>query len=456
MVFSTKASKIAADTISSFLNVKSVLILLFAFSLFSFAQAASITSINESFLCQCDTIKQSFSVCADAGGAYSLKAEGQNSNWITFAPSNFNLDAGECMNVYLFSTPSCYSHSGDYNYSIVLSGQESAKTNYKISVIQCHTIGFSAVESSASVNPCDSVYYNFSITNTGKFSDEFVLRQNGLPNDWVSYSREKFVLNPGQSLNSMLKVSPVCSADANIYNFSISAMNTMTNASSSVDLSLQVENYIPFELLDLFNSAGNTFSQKSCEEFDKNIVLNLKNVSNRADTYTIDLLDLNQNIAGKDIGYFGQNTVLVPAGGNIDLNLVIAKHIAGTKQGFLRVHSKEYSKDYTVPFEFVFENCYDFSITRVNPVNKACLNKRLEEFDIANTGSEPLDLNFALFVDNNITESKSLSLGVMESEHVSFQVNPIRAQKSSHSIFYVPIHEQRPLEMLVVKLIDLG
>jgi hypothetical protein len=404
--------------------IQILLALIIFASLFSFANAVTLTGSASATLCQCETIKEQFSLCAQRiGGNYSVSINGAESNWVSIAQSQTNLAANSCADVFLFATPSCFGNSGEYNYTINVSGPETAKLSYKLTVNQCHSTVFDVTPAANSARPCEEKAFNISLKNSGAFTDEFVFSQSGLPSAWATYPQGKIVLAPNESYNSKLFVKSNCSADANTIPFTFSVSNTRTNASSTKNLDFVVQKIVPFSIGSLF-SDQNSYVEKSCEEFDKNVSFVIKDLSGNKDEVSVSILDSNKNPFDKSLAYFEQQNVLIDFNIEAKINLIIKKQPAGMLSGYILAKSKTYDKNYMLPFTIGFENCYDLNLERDNNSSKECYGKISQGAKISNTGSQKLDLNFSVILDGVKIETKSFSVLKGETKIVNFILPP--------------------------------
>src|SRR3989338_8146440 len=115
-------------------------IFILLFSLFAFA--ATLSGPGTLNMCQCETSNNVYQLCAGAAGSYSVSVSGANSNWISIAPRTLSLSAGECADIYTFTTPECYANSGLYPLTMSVNGTESTSKNINVSVNQCHTFNY--------------------------------------------------------------------------------------------------------------------------------------------------------------------------------------------------------------------------------------------------------------------------------------------------------------------------
>jgi hypothetical protein len=117
------------------------LVLIFLLSL-SVASAITVSGPASAVLCQCSTITQKYSVCADVSGEYSLSIDSNQKSWFSAAPLKQSIASGECADFYVFVTPDCYSNANNYSAKMNFSGVESKTINFALSVSQCHTFNY--------------------------------------------------------------------------------------------------------------------------------------------------------------------------------------------------------------------------------------------------------------------------------------------------------------------------
>ncbi|MFA6399220.1 MAG: hypothetical protein WCW44_02545, partial [archaeon] len=307
-------------------------------------------------LCQCDSIKEKYTVCADVAGTYNISATGEAAKWLSIAPSALALDANTCGDFYAFVTPECYANSGDYSANVLISGPEDYNKSLEIVVNQCHSFDYTVSPQYNSSKPCQENVFNISVKNTGKFIDEFVLLQTGLPDNWGSYPQTKFVLNPYEQLNTQLKVKSNCNAQAGDYNFKLNLANTRTNANGSKSLIQNIQKFVPISFGGLFVNS-NYYRAKSCEEFDKNVVFTAVNYADKDDVLTLYLLDSNRNPLSKDIAYFEKSIIALDVNKPVDVSMIIKKHSPAVTSGVIVVNSKNYDTNFEASIDYVFENC---------------------------------------------------------------------------------------------------
>jgi len=384
-------------------------------------------------LCQCDSMKEKYTVCADVAGTYNISATGNAANWASIAPMALALDANACGDFYVFVTPECYANSGEYSANILITGPEDYNAPLEVVVKQCHTFDYSVTPLRNSSKPCEENIFNVSLKNTGKFVDEFVLLQTGLPNNWGTYPQTKFVLNPSEQINAQLKVKSNCNSQAGDYNFKLNLSNTRTNASDSTNLVQTIQKFVPISFGGLFVSS-NYYKAKSCEEFDKKVVFTAINLSDKNDVLTVYLLDSNRKVLSRDIAYFESSKFDLDVNKPVDVSMILKKHSPWISSGLIVVNSRNYDVNFEANIDFVFENCYDLNITKVTSEEFACLGKKEFVFSVSNSGTQDMDVNVSMIVDNNTVETKTISVDAADSRNVKFSVTPTNTGTINYTV----------------------
>ena len=406
----------------------------------SFASAVSVNGSFYSKSCQCETMKQKYTVCANTTGVYSVSVSGEASKWVSIAPNALSISAGACAEFYLFITPECYANAGTYKPRIIVSGPEDSNDSMEIVVQQCHTFDFDVTPKYNSSNPCVENAFNIYAKNTSKFRDEFFLVQSGLPAEWPNYSQEKIILNPNEEMRTQLKVKSSCDAKAGNYGFNLTMANTRTNVSKSVSLSQGINKYSPFSISDLF--ASSYYNAKSCEEFDKNIIFTATNLSDRNDEITLYLLDSNYNALSEDIAYFENDDFALNVGSPVQVSFIMNKMPAQTIPVILRAHSRNYNIDLETTLNLIYENCYDLRIAKSLGDSNSCVASSIQGFTITNSGTQQVDANVSLNEGSLVLETKSVSLGAKSSQEVSFVISPSATGKKQYVVSAVSVFAQ--------------
>ncbi|MDD4251185.1 MAG: hypothetical protein PHX27_03270 [Candidatus ainarchaeum sp.] len=379
------------------LGVIAIILVILAVSV----SAVTINGESNISLCQCSTDTQVFSVCAETTGNYTVSVSGIGAKWVKFAPSTLNISAGSCKDLFLFVTPECYATSGSFPFELNVSGPEESTKNISLFVEQCHSFNYSVNPVLNNSKPCEQNIYNISVTNTGKFTDEYVLLQKGLDDSWVNYPRDSFVLSPGESLNTNLKLESFCSTPSGSYPFTLKLSNTRTNNSSIKDLVQQINDFVPIT---------NNIASKIvlCAEEGREINVELTNVSNKKDEFTISL----------DNELVSVNTQKIELESNETKTIVLTIKSSlpqSTNFNFL-VNSKNYNKTYTKNVELSLEDCYNISIDRLDLQNNYCFGNNSLKYLLTNNGTH--DANILVSITGLNAESKNIFVNSGEEKEV--------------------------------------
>ncbi|MDD3084224.1 MAG: hypothetical protein PHP82_04335, partial [Candidatus ainarchaeum sp.] len=399
------------------MNSKILIVLISFFVLISFngVNALTINGPSSMSLCQCDTEAQTFSVCADITGNYSVSVSGLGAKWVEIAPSTLNINAGSCKDFFVFVTPECYAISGSFPFTINVAGElDNESKNVSLFVEQCHTFNFNVTPEINNSNPCEKNTFNISIANTGKFTDEFVLLQKGLGDSWVSYPRESFVLGSGESLNTSLFVESLCSTPSGSYPFTLTLSNTKTNASSTRNLVQGINNFT-----SLTNDLSTNISV--CSEEKTNFDVLITNNSNRDDEVEIIIEGENFISVDKKILYLApQETKKVV----LSVNPVSPQ----TTEFIFSMKSNNYDSTFSKNVNLVINDCYNVSIERIGTQENYCLGNVSQKYLVTNNGTKNIDVNISVTGVN--VEPKKVNILSGLSEEIVFSFSEQEGSKN--------------------------
>lgn len=371
---------------------------LFVLLISTISSALSIDGANNVSMCQCETVRETYQVCASSTGAgdYFVTHEGVASKWVSIAPKQLSLNAGECKPIYVFTTPECYANSGSYPVTININGPESSSKTFNVIVEQCHTFDFSVTPANNSSRPCEPNEFNVYMKNTSKFTDKFVFNQTGLPDSWITYNRQPFILQPGQEINTQIVVNSSCDASAGNYPFEFSVSNTQTNINAQKNLNQEIISFTPFS--HTISTNINTCSQ----EYDERSFF-IKNESIYDDTYSLKLI-------GSDFVSLNTNTLSVGAKESKEFFIRMNQTFPREENIILNLSSEKYNRDYNISIRINSRNCYDHTFERVSVGTEYCIGNNSQEFILTNTGTN----------ESKITVSAT-GINVSEKEYVLAQ-----------------------------------
>jgi len=364
----------------------------------SVVNAVTIAGENYYSLCQCETQKQQYTVCANTSGTYAISLEGVASKWFSIAPKSVYINAGSCETFYAFITPECYATADNYRVVMKVNGLESAQMNLNVDVKQCHTFVYDISPSSRTVKPCEEASYDLYVKNTGKFVDEFVLTQVGVNDSWINFPREKFVLKAGEELVSKVTMKSTCNTKPSSFESRIKLSNTQTNAYSSDTAAMTVTGYIPFE--SSFSSSG--IKVNSCSETGNDYNFTIKNISTVNDEYTLAISD-------SSVLSLSQSKVLLKPQESATITLSIKEVSVQKANPILKVTSLAYEETYSQSFELNIENCYELDLDKISNMEESCFNSTEHLFTLKNLGSK--DVNAYVSVEGIESQGRYIFVG---------------------------------------------
>jgi hypothetical protein len=374
--------------------------------------ALTISGDSTFSMCQCETVRENYEVCATETGTYSVLVEGEVSDWIDIAPKTLDLVEGECKNVYLFVTPICYANAGTYTSQLKILGPETRERNLTINVEQCHTFNYTISPLENTSNPCESNIYNIKVKNTGKFADEFSLTQTGVEDSWVEYPRETFILNPNEEINSILELKTECSTNPGAYNFSLNLSNTKTNASQTKNLIQNINGFASLNL-DVQNSIN------ICSEEGGQMSLIIKNESTLEDT-------INISISNSDFLSIDTSSLTIPAGEVGEATITLAKTDPKDTNFVVTVHSNNYDAEYVERVDVLFEDCYNIGIERKTEQTNYCIGENTQSYAVSNFGTKKADI--IISTTGIESDDKIISLDAGTERDISLNFSAVEGQ----------------------------
>lgn len=348
----------------------------FVLLLSTLISALSIEGANTVSMCQCETVRETYNVCASSTGAgnYFVTHSGVASNWVSIAPTQLTLANNECKSVHVFTTPECYANSGSYPITINVNGPESTSKVFNIIVEQCHTFDFSITPTNNSSRPCEPNEFNVYMKNTSKFTDKFVFNQVGLADSWISYNRQPFILQPNQELNTKIIVESACDATAGNYPFEFSVSNTQTNINAQRNLNQEIISFSPISHTIATNI-------NVCSEENSERTFFIKNESVYDDEYSLTLI-------GAEFVSLSSNKLSINAGESKEVVLKMNTTFPREENLTLIISSQKYNRDFNIPIRVNSMNCYDHTIQRASVGTNYCIGNNSQEFVLTNTGTK--------------------------------------------------------------------
>ena len=347
----------------------------------AYANAGTIEGKSAFVNDQCETDKEFYNICADYDGTFNVNITGPAAGWVAAAPTKFTLNAGQCQELVLFVTPECYANSGVYDFNIEVSGAESFEKSVRLRVNQIHTQTLNVNPLTNTSRACESNYYDLTVTNNSIYRGEFILTTEGIPSSWVTLETNSFVLDPAESRDFTLTLTPNCSAEPTMKEFELKVASTLTNSSQSVFLTQNVVEFVPFVV------EGLPTEVPACSETDETFDFNVVNVSNYSDEYNI-------TFDGPDYAHINKSTITLDSNHVETITLSMDKSDVTMDDFNLSVYSQKYRRTFTVIGQINSRNCYDLSLARVDTEESECMGRFDEQYRIANNGLIDVNVTF--------------------------------------------------------------
>lgn len=400
---------------TNFVVVAALFVLLLLTQAFA---AVTIDGESRIDLCQCETVRETYEVCADTAGTYNIAPVGNSSKWIRIAPMTLDLSEGECDDVYVFTTPECYANSGTYIVDLKVTGPESDEKRFNIVVDQCHTFDFEVTPEENSSIACEENTYNIYVKNTGKFTDEFVFDIDGLNDAWADYPRSPIVLIAGEEYNSNLVVKSTCDAEADKYPFKLNIANTQTNIDDSENLNYEIIDFTPFT--HTFNAEVNT-----CSEEAESRTFYIRNASAYSDEYTLSL-DAPEYVS------LSTNNLTLASDETKEVVLSIYSTEPSIDVTTITLTSKKYNRDYNIKVEVNVEDCYNHELELASSRTEYCIGNNIQEYVLTNTGTK--ESTMALTVSGIDAEEKQYTLESGEDREIVLNFNEVEEGTKNISV----------------------
>ncbi|MDD5148053.1 MAG: hypothetical protein PHH08_01160 [Candidatus ainarchaeum sp.] len=363
---------------------------------------ASAFSGNFSVSCDCLAPAQAVFTLNNSSSdaqAFKISSTGANSGWISLNGKwieketlEVALSSGESKNLYAFIKPqSCYTQPGIYTVTMQgYSAEESFSQGITVTVTPSRTITLDVNAETFGLKQCEQKNFSITISNTGKSDELIQISAKGLPSEWLSFSKEAFLLEKGRAKQVLATIKPDCAAEAKEYPFSFQAAIINTNFSAQKNLVLKIIDAQQIEM----SSAALT----ACKDKETTAQVKIKNNGRLADSL---------EISASGPAWLSISPLAVSLNPNEEkaLSLAFKRTDAAAKEyPFVIVaHSKTFNKDSEKELAVKLQDCYGVSIAGVTAngstaaVPSACIEEPLVyEFSISNDKTEPITVDISL------------------------------------------------------------
>jgi uncharacterized membrane protein len=379
---------------------------------------ANASSITGNFLVSVDCISTApaiFSINNDSGRdeTFKISSVGENKDWIILngkrigeKPLEISLASGESEELYAFIKPqSCYTQPGNYEITLQFAGaSESFSQVISVTVRPSRSVSIDANVASFELKQCEQKNFYATITNTGK-SDELVfLSLKGLPDEWLDYPKESFLLEKNHSKQMLLKLKPSCSAQAREYEFSLKAEIQSTSFTAEKNLVLKI--------IDAQQISISTDSLKACKDKETTAQIKIFNSGTLADS-------LELSVSGLAWASISPNALDLNPNEEKKVAITFKKTDAAAKDHkfVIIAHSKIFDKDTEKELSVQLQDCYGISISSIKTNGQtatepeACIEEPvIYEFELLNDKTEAIDISIALLGANALASPSTATI----------------------------------------------
>ncbi|MDD5163404.1 MAG: hypothetical protein PHD95_04310 [Candidatus ainarchaeum sp.] len=366
--------------------------------------AANASAVTGNFSVSVDCLSPAqavFSLNNDSaqGQTFRISSVGENKDWINLNGKwvgkealEITLASGEAKNLYAFIKPqSCYTQPGNYEITLQFAGaSESFSQIISVTVRPSRSVSIDVNAASFELRQCEQKNFTATIANTGR-SDELVsFFIKGLPDQWLDYSKDAFLLEKNHSKQVLVKLKPACSAQAKEYPFSVQATIQSINFVAQKSLALKIA--------DAQQTIISANPLKSCKDKETTAQIKIKNSGRLADS-------LELSVSGLPWASISQAALDLNSGEEKTIDVSFKKTDSTAKEyPFVIVaHSKLFGKDTEQEFSVQLQDCYGVAISSVKAngqetaVPEACIEEQLVyEFELFNSKAEPIDVSLSL------------------------------------------------------------
>lgn len=395
------------------INKLKLFIFLIAFLYLSnFASASfGIYSEDDSLkVCQCSTFTDEIKL-KNTGSQATVYDLSSNLDFVEVNPSDFTLLSGEIKDVNLIIKAPCKKLEKEIEISVSSSRGDDSSFSKRLITGKCQNLKTELYVSDTEIKPCESVDYNIVIYNTGLFKENYSVTSN--KEDYIQYSKKSVEIDSKESetINAELTLPCDLYGDENIL-FTIKAENNKLESVNSHKL--LIEKAYDYQLR--FNSK-NTF----CEEDESKISIEIMNLANLDNNYTVELINAPKFIKVPD------EEVSVDANkrGSFDIVLEPEEGAAlGDHEFTLKITSKygEISKESNV--SVTLNDCYKIRVEFTDETEEMCSEDKLLSFKVMNEGLEKETVALSATPDWVRPATKSVTLNPGSEKELSVIVEP--------------------------------
>lgn len=239
------------------------------------------SQLETNTVCPSSTIIINEIISSTSDASFSVSVSGSAGSFTTAVPSGFFLNSGQKQSVFLYITPSSKINPGSYNLDVQVTSQGNTKTvSHAIMVENCHKTSIKIEPSSLKSCTCEEKSFKITITNEGRYLENYNLNAEGPLAGYLTLSSRSFSLNSNQSIETTAYLKSPCNVFGN-YDLTFKAISESKYG--------QAEAISKIELVPCYDytisSEKNFYSL--CENEKISIPVSIKNTGTVENIYSI-------------------------------------------------------------------------------------------------------------------------------------------------------------------------
>jgi len=271
------------------------------------------TDVTTQATCATDTILYIVQVTNTGGLAdsFTVSLSGDAAEWAVAAPAGFALAPGEIENVYVYVTPASGALVGKYDLKVIVNGQHSGKrtADLEVNVADCHGVTLETTTPSVEACVCEPTVYSLTLTNTGKYTENYKLSLSGNAAKWATISDDLVKLGAGENKEIFVYLTTDCDAVGE-YSLTVIAESENSNALATQKLNIISQPCYEFDISPEKNYLS------FCENTEVKVPITIKNEGTADNVYTL-------RVEGPRWATMEQEEITVPAGSEAVAKLVL-------------------------------------------------------------------------------------------------------------------------------------
>lgn len=390
-------------------------LLLIALASFAKADFTITTNLSTNIVCPSSTIVIEDIITAMTSGSFIVATGGTAESFTTTVPQGFWLEQGEQDVFYSYITPSSKITPGNYILEVTVTQGGTVKTvRHNIIVENCHQTSVKVEPVSQAICACEQKNIKLTITNFGKYLENYELNVEGPAAQWIKLSSKSITLAANSSTTVTAYVNTSCNT-AGTYeaNFVVKSKSEYGQANAKANISV-------VSCYDYTISSNKTY-YAICEAEKLNVPIKIKNLGTQTNIYKI-------NMEGPNWTKIDQRQLTLGNGTEGTFNLIAEPpyKTQGNFTTYLEVMTDygKVLKKYDISLQV--SKCYDVSVTLEDDKDKMC-NALSNTYAVAikNTGKFTNTYDIVLESPDWVTISKKrITLNASKEESLVLDVHP--------------------------------